>query len=125
MYMNVSGKLRTEMDNFGKALQSVAQNFSNPDELINFTLDLVVKLGFSWGEGKLYQKTALQNLLFPVGIHYDRRKDDFRTDWLTNIFRKIHTCPADYEKNKGGKLDWNSNYSASVVPTGIEPVSRL
>lgn len=123
VYANVSGKLRTEMDNFVKAMQSVAQNFSNPDELINFTLDLVVKLGFSWGEGKLYQKTALQNLLFPVGIHYDRRKDDFRTDWVTNIFRKIHTFPSDYEKNKGGKLDWISNYSASVAGTRFELVT--
>jgi site-specific DNA recombinase len=122
VYVNVSGKFRTEMDNFGKAIQSATQNFSNPDELINYTLEMVVKLGESWREGQLYQKTALQNLIFPIGIHYDRRIDAFRTNWAVNIFRRIHSFPVDYEKNKGGKLEWTSNYSASVARRGIEPL---
>ena len=68
VYINVSGKLRTEMDNFEGALQSVNQNFSNPGRLIGYAIKLCGKLGDSWEKGKLYQKTDLQNLLFPMGF---------------------------------------------------------
>jgi site-specific DNA recombinase len=125
VYLKVSEKLRTEMDNFEKSMLSVSHSFSNHEELINYTLETLVTIGESWGNGELYQRTAIQNLLFPVGIHYNRRNDTFRTDKAVNIFRKIASFPADYENNKGGKLDWKTNYSALVVPTGIEPVSKV
>ncbi len=122
IYLKVSEKLREEKNQLEGEVKSVAQNFSNPDELINYTLDLCVKLGKSWEEGELYQKTALQNLVFPVGVQYDRRNDAFRTDKVANIFKKINSFPSDYENNKGGKLDWISNYSALVARRGIEPL---
>lgn len=120
LFLKVSEKCRAEKSNLEDALQSASQNFSNSDELINFTLEMVVKLGESWKLGELYQKTALQNLLFPMGIHYDRRKDDFRTNWATNIFRRIRSFPTDYEKNKSGMLDWKTNYSALVAGARLE-----
>jgi hypothetical protein len=75
---------------------------------------LIVSVGELWTKGDLYQKTSLQNLLFPVGIQYNRKTDTFRTDKIVNIFRKTNSFPSDYENNKGGKLDWNTNYSALV-----------
>ena len=113
--MKVSEKCRTEKNNLEGAIRSSSQNFSNPDELIDFTVELCEKMSITWGKGQLYQKTALQNLIFPAGVQYDRRNDAFRTDKVVNIFKKITSFPSDYEKNKGGKLDWITNYSASVA----------
>ena len=122
VYIKFSEKLRVEKSNLECEIQSHSQNFSNHKELINYTLNFCVKLGESWGKGELFQRTALQNLVFPLGIQYDRRNDTFRTDRVANIFRKINSFPSDYENNKSGKLDWVSNYSASVARRGIEPL---
>ena len=121
LYLKVSEKCRVEKRNLDGAIQSSSQTFSNHDELIDFTVELCEKMSITWEEGQLYQKTALQNLIFPVGVQYDRRNDAFRTDKVVNIFKKIYSFPSDYEKNKGGKLDWITNYSAPVVPHGFEP----
>lgn len=126
IYVNVAGKLREEKRKLEQEMESVAQTFSNPDELINYALDLTVKAGELWTKGELYQKTALQNLMFPVGIQYNRKTDTFRTDRIVNIFEKINSFPNDYEKNKGGKLDWKTNYSALVAGGRFElPTSGL
>ena len=72
------------------------------------------------GERATLPKDGSAKSAVPYGIPYNRRVDDFRTDKVVTIFKKISSFPSDYENNKGGKLDWISNYSALVAPPRIE-----
>ena len=78
-----------------------------------------------WHSGSLQQKLILQKLIFPNGLHYDRRNDIYRTEKINRVFHEKISFPTTYKKKKSGKSEKNTDDSALVAPPGIEPGSKV
>ena len=69
-------------------------------------------------------KQALQYLLFPDGLLYNKESDTARTPKVNSLFQAIPLARAS-AKNKKSRFKKNGQNSHLVVPTGIEPVSKV
>jgi hypothetical protein len=69
-------------------------------------LELVVKFCRNplllWNNGKIRERTLLQNLLFPSGIIYDRENDQVRTPRINLVFALIPEVTRVLKRIKNG-----------------------
>lgn len=104
--MDVYSEFAEEMEKKIKAiseeLAKLEQNLSNPKELIHYTCKLACNLGRMWDSGDFYQKQMFQNTLFPSGLGYDAKNDQYRTSEVNSIFALIADASKEWaEKEKG------------------------
>ena len=73
----------------------------------------------TWNNQDYDKRVEIQNILFPEGIRYNRKKQLYRTDRINTLF-SVNTLFYDNykDKKKSGKLIINEN-SASVPPTRL------
>ena len=98
---------------------------SNPQECIDFALDYSLKLPSLWSSAGYTEKQRLQFLLFPKGMFYDKKKDECRTDEVNGVFSYIADVAQVLKQSKIRNSKKNFDVAALVVPTGIEPVSKV
>ena len=110
------------MDGFTEGLEQSKLILSNPSEVVNKTLEITSNLVNLWVFGDYEQKRNLQNLLFPTGIFYDRKIDNYRTKEVNPILMLTHSFSEGIRQNKNGLREKKLLQSALVVRTGIEPV---
>jgi site-specific DNA recombinase len=122
IYDKVAVKLDLEKREIEKEIEKTGITLSNPTELLEFATSLSSKLSSTWTSSNFRQKQNLQKLIFPRGLQYDRKKDDYRTDGMNRVFSVIADISTDSEENKNGNNSKNLNYSRSVPETGLEPV---
>ncbi len=79
--------------------------------LYHFTLNIAVQ--------------RLQYLLFPEGMRYDKENKRVRTPGVNSVVSLISSVARVSEENEKGYLVKSSLDSRFVVPTGIEPVSKV
>lgn len=70
-------------------LAELEKNLSNPSELINYTCKLATNLVKTWDLGDYYQKQVFQNTLFPSGLGYDAKTEQYRTTTVNSVFALI------------------------------------
>ena len=63
----------------------------------------------------------LQKMVFPDGIEYDRKNDEYRTFRVNSFFSYILIISEDLEHKKTGFSRNKSRKSGSVPEAGIEP----
>jgi site-specific DNA recombinase len=102
-------------------LEKLNQKISNPKELIDFTLDLSSKLALVWEKSNYYQKQNLQNMLFPIGLAYDAKIDNYRTPVSNAVFTAIAYISSELENKKSGTSLDSKEKSRLVPRVGIEP----
>ena len=68
-----------------------------------------------------YQKQLFQNVLFPQGLVYDSKIDDYRTPVVNDVIGCIAHLSRGLRENKNGTLQNLSKKSRSVPGAGIEP----
>ena len=78
-----------------------------------------------WGSVGYIDKQNLQITLFPEGILYDNEKHDYLTPEINSFVFLTNSISTDCNENKNGIFQNNIEKSHSVVPTGIEPVSKV
>ena len=74
-----------------------------------------------WRKANFEGKRKLQYLVFPEGIRYDRKNDDYRTTRINLLFSGIPYLTRlvdDYKKGDSIKID---QIPAWVGPPGLEP----
>ncbi len=94
---------------------------SNLDEFINFALKISSKLPSMWSSANYSTKLQLQTLVFPEGISYSKKNDDYRTEKVNSFFSLIPLLSADCDKMKNGFDETFFKKSASVPRAGVEP----
>ena len=76
-----------------------------------------------WTSAEYKEKVILQNLMFPNGLVYDRKKDDYRTENLNEVvscFALLSECLG----NEKSRLTMDEIVkSASVAGAGFEPTT--
>ena len=105
--------------------EKLGQKLSNLKELIHFTCKLVANLAPVWGLGDYYQKQTFQNTLFPKGLLYDSKINDYRTPEVNSAIAYIVGLSKDLKKMKNGTSLFSEEKSRSVLGTGLEPVRLL
>ena len=120
-YEKFKQKLEAEKYEIEESLYSNGFNLSNLEKAIDLSLKYSLKLPELWGSGNLEVKRSIQKMVFPDGILYDFKNDDYRTTRINSIFSVIPSLSVkNRHKKNGNKTDF-SDYSRLVPGAGIEP----
>lgn len=101
VFEKISKKFQDEMKPIQEDIQKLSFKLSNPQELIEYNVQHAINLAFRWETGDHYTRTKLQNLIFPEGIYYDRKLDEYRTQNVNIIFEVIQRVSENIIKKKG------------------------
>lgn len=123
LYLKYSGKVKEEITAFEEQYEKFNLKLSNPEKLVKFAVTLSSKLAPVWASSDLPEKLALQKLIFPEGIHYNRKNHTYRTTTVNPVFEFITCVSGDLEQKKSGQPNNFYQLSASVAGTGLEPMT--
>jgi site-specific DNA recombinase len=98
---------------------------SSPSLLSDQPLEIISNLSEFWASGDYDHKRKLQELLFPGGILFDKQIDNYRTPNVNSILSLTRSISNSISENKNGQIRNLSDLPGLVVPTGIEPVSKV
>jgi site-specific DNA recombinase len=98
---------------------------SNPEECIDFALHYALKLPSLWASAGYTERQRLQFLVFPKGFFYNKEKDECRTEEVNGVFDYIAEQARVLQELKSRNPKKKLDDAALVVPTGIEPVSKV
>jgi site-specific DNA recombinase len=74
---------------------------------------------------KFDEKRKLQQMVFPDGILYNKKKDLVRTPGINSIFAQIPQLTGILKNNKKSRFNKSRMTSQEVVPKGIELISAF
>ena len=125
IYEEFSEEMNTKKVAILKQLESLDEKLSNPQELINYSLKLASNLSPLWELGDFHKKQILQNTLFPNGLVYDAKIDNYRTPVVNSVILCISNLAKDLQKNKNRTSQNFFEKSGSVPSAGVEPARFL
>jgi site-specific DNA recombinase len=101
--------------------EKVGFDLSNLEKALDIALNKAPKLSSMWANGNLAEKRKIQKMVFPDGIEYDRKNDEYRTFRVNSFFSYIPLIADELEHKKTGKFRKKSKNSGSVPRAGLEP----
>jgi site-specific DNA recombinase len=116
-------KYTKEFDNIRKEMATCGISISNLKEMINEAVFICQNLRQLWQYGGIALKEALQNLLFPSGLVYDKKNGAFRTSEINFIITQIARHTGDFAIIKKGLSSLFEPKSLSADWTGLEPAT--
>ncbi len=122
MFTKYKERFVAEKQEISKKLAKSGEQVSNLEECIEKAISVSSKLATMWGSSEYGDKQALQNLVFPEGMTYNRKKDECRTPRINSIFECISVLAGVSGQEKSGHFTLSSGVSACVARTGVEPV---
>ena len=125
LYLEFKGIYEKEKKELEAEIAKCGKGVSNPQECIDFALEYSLKLPSLWSSARYTEQQRLQFLLFPDGIFYNREEDRCRTDNVNGAFQYIAELKRLLQESKSRTLLKKTKDAALVVPTGIEPVSKV
>ena len=121
VFEKVGGRLKEEKKKIEAQLEEPKNKLSNPSEFIQNALEMCSNLANLWVSADYDGKRKLQEIMFPGGIMYDKKIDDYRTMNVNVIIDLIRLISSNSEQKESGQLRNISELSASVPKAGIEP----
>ena len=82
-------KLSQEKKEKEQFITKTGFNLSNLEKAIEISLNYSLNLSTMWSSGELTDKRKIQNMVFPDGILYDTKIDDYRTTRINSLFAPI------------------------------------
>lgn len=87
LYEKFSGKLKEEIEVLNRELFASTQGrLSNAKDYINFGVEISRNLSEMWTFGSFENKSVIQKAVFPQGIYYSKKNDDYRTPEVGALF---------------------------------------
>ncbi|MEI8279894.1 MAG: recombinase family protein [Bacteroidota bacterium] len=77
-------------------------NSSNLEKAVEKCLHIAENISESWSSASFENKRLLQNLVFPIGILYDKKNETVRTERVNSLFGAIEPLKRIIEENKEG-----------------------
>ncbi|MCD6011787.1 MAG: resolvase domain protein [Flavipsychrobacter sp.] len=115
-FVEERGKIENERSKFGKGV-------SNLELYIDTAFKASSKLATAWASADYNDKQALQFLVFPEGIYYNRKKDECRTLKVNEVFSYFAGVARGLDENNKGNCNENLQFPSLVASSGIEPES--
>lgn len=118
-------KYRREVARISTLMAESTVNLSNLEMCVNAYVQKAAKLPELWESGGYADKTLVQKLAFPDGIQYDHKNGHYRTRRINSVLVAICLFTGRSNNEKTGLVVEETTESGLVVPTGIEPVSKV
>ena len=80
-------ELNSRLAEIRRDLEDAGKNLSNMMNYINQTIEISCKLGSLWRDSDFSNRQKIQNLVYPGGIYFDKKNDDYRTENENEVFR--------------------------------------
>ena len=123
LFEKYGSKLKTEIDQIEEEIKKTNKKLSNSSKFIDFSLELLMNTNKVWEQSNTTTKKSFQKLVFPKGVLYDFKNDNYRTDRVNAIFELSNSLSVDLIKIKKRQISKNDNLSLIVAGTGLEPVT--
>ena len=112
-------RLTDDKNEITKELEKPEIELSNLDKFINYSVETSPNILNIWKEGNYENKVNIQNMLFPEGIRYNRKKQHYRTQRINLMFILNTSFSKAYrDKNKKRETILN-DFPSQVVPHGL------
>ncbi|RZK42716.1 MAG: hypothetical protein EOO90_06195 [Pedobacter sp.] len=128
LYGKYKSKYDLERDEIERKLMMLSSQVSNLEKCIDLAIKFATELPLKWHSGDYHTKQQLQHLLFPLGITYDKKTDECRTEEINSVFLYLAYFQQVISKKKSGIPDLCLEYSAFsglVAPSRIELLSKV
>ena len=83
---------------------------SNLERLSDTVLSYAGKFNTISDSADYGQKQQLQNLIFPEGMYYSKKKDTGRADRVNTVFLSMSQLAGKLEENKKGEISFETNF---------------
>ena len=118
-----SKKYLTEKNTLIQEIAGSADISSNLEKAVSKGLEMAENLSKMWCSGDFAEKQSLQYLLFPEGIHYNKKNDTVRTNRVNSIFNEIRLKSTEFEQKNNGNHLIDCHFGSHVGMTGFEPAA--
>jgi DNA invertase Pin-like site-specific DNA recombinase len=122
LYHKFTGRLQEEKSEIRQEMEKSDFDLSNLPKYVEFSLSIASNLQEMWQMADYSEKEKLQNLVFPEGIVYDRKKDGYRTPRVNSVFELISCLSDNLKLTESGVVSENADNSALVTLSGVERV---
>ena len=110
MFDKYAGKYPEEKNAIEKHLASCGNQVSNLEKSVDTVLSYAGKFNTMWDSADCGQKQQLQNLIFPEGMYYIKKKDTGRADRVNAVFLTMSQLAGKLEENKKGEISFETNF---------------
>lgn len=124
-YMKFSSLYEQQIKNIELEIGQFEKISSNLEKAVEKGLVIAQNLRQLWVSSDYHEKQRLQYLVFPEGMIYNKQTDEVLTTRVNSLFGEIALLSKSSAKNKKGDLLQDHLFGSRVVPTGIEPVSKV
>jgi site-specific DNA recombinase len=125
LYRKYTDRFNSEREELRRFLEQTGYSASNLETYIENSLQYVMELPSMWASSDYVGKRKLQFRVFPEGFFYNKKNDQPRTTKMNSVFALIARLKGNTEENETGTSEIKFRNSGWVVPTGIEPVSKV
>ena len=110
--------LNDQLQKVSKEMNRGKVKISNLENLLKTVMEKLQNLCIIWGSGDLEEKRALQKIMFPEGIFYDAKNNQYLTREMNQFIELVSCLSNDCEGNKKAESSKISENSAPVERTG-------
>ena len=121
IYTATMSELNSRLTEIRRDLEDAGKNLSNMMNYINQTIEISCKLGSLWRDSDFSNRQKIQNLVYPGGIYFDKKNDDYRTENENEVFRIFRRFTAVC---KGGKEKATNNFHCLSPSVGMRRLER-
>lgn len=131
IYMAIMSELNSRLAEIRRELEDAGKNLSNMMNYINQTIEISCKLGSLWRDSDFSNRQKIQNLVYPGGIYFDKKNDDYRTENENEVFKifRRFTAVCEGEKEKAttdfARLSPSVGMRRVIVHVSASPKSWL
>ena len=121
MFDKFKNKFSEEMNKVENLLAQIKRGSSNLEKCLKLVVKYCQKPLIWWENASIGDRMIFQNIVFPDGIIYDRKKDRILTPRVNSYFQPIPQLEGAIKGKKNGD---SINFDAipdRVIPSGFEP----
>ena len=122
-YRKFAAKYSIEKAKIIESIEACGQDCSNLNDYLDTALQLSAKLATVWASSPVSVKEKLQDIVFPAGVHYNRKNEVFRTEKVNEVFSLIASLNSNTGGNEKGQTNIKVDLSNQVGKTGFEPAT--
>ncbi len=123
LFEKYSQKFEAEKQELEQILDKSTFESSNLENYIDWVVSFSQNITATWTSSDYVKSEMLQELIFPDGISYDWKNEQFRTNRINTLFMPIPYLCKGLDKNKN-RIDKDNFYQSDLVRhTGFEPVT--
>ena len=104
-----------EQEEFTKELANCSIEVSNLDKCLDIVINYAQNMSVLWTSSSYNDKVKIQYMIFPDGIHYNKKTNSCRTNKISFVWGYIAQLKQEVEGNKKGITDLQISYAHLVV----------